>query len=118
MNGELLRLIDSLHREKDIGKEILFEAIEGAITSAIKKHHNPTGEITTQYILRYVPNNPSPEPEERRVVGTIGELPDLAEAEKIGTPGIIVIGETVRTHRDFSGSIFQVHNLHQDLVAS
>jgi N utilization substance protein A len=48
MNGELLRLIDALHREKDIAKEILFEAIEGAITSAVKKRHNPMGEIITQ----------------------------------------------------------------------
>lgn len=45
MNGELLRLIDTLHREKEIEKEILFEAIEGAIASAIKKRHNPEGEI-------------------------------------------------------------------------
>ncbi|MFH2000699.1 MAG: transcription termination factor NusA [Planctomycetota bacterium] len=48
MNGELLRLVDALHREKDIGKEILFEAIEGAVTSAIKKRHNPEGEITAK----------------------------------------------------------------------
>ncbi|MHC4944781.1 MAG: transcription termination factor NusA [Planctomycetota bacterium] len=48
MNGELLRLVDALHREKDIEKEILFEAIEGAINSAIKKRHNPLGEIEVQ----------------------------------------------------------------------
>jgi N utilization substance protein A len=48
MNGELLRLVDALHREKDIEKEILFEAIEGAINSAIKKRHNPLGELEVQ----------------------------------------------------------------------
>ena len=45
MNGELLRLIDALHREKEIDKEILFEAIEGAIATAIRKRHNPEGEL-------------------------------------------------------------------------
>ena len=45
MNGELLRLIDVLHREKEIDKEVLFDAIEGAVSSAIKKRHDPTGEI-------------------------------------------------------------------------
>ncbi len=38
MNPEdILRLIDVLHREKDIPKEVLFEALEGAIGTAIKK---------------------------------------------------------------------------------
>jgi len=48
MNGELLRLIDALHREKDINKEILFEAIEGAIGSAIHKRHDPEGELVVK----------------------------------------------------------------------
>lgn len=56
-------------------------------------------------------------PEERSVVGTIGELPDLAEKQGIGTPGIIVIGETVQLHRDFSNSIFQLNSLRQEMVA-
>ncbi|PHN06225.1 uroporphyrinogen-III C-methyltransferase [Flavilitoribacter nigricans] len=56
-------------------------------------------------------------PEERSAVGTIGELPALAEAQQIGTPGIIVIGETVRLHRDFSKTLFQLNSLHQELVA-
>jgi uroporphyrin-III C-methyltransferase len=56
-------------------------------------------------------------PEERSVVGTISELPDLAEEQGIGTPGIIVIGETVRLHRNFSASIFQLSSLRQELVA-
>lgn len=56
-------------------------------------------------------------PEERSVVGTIGELPALAAEQGIGTPGIIVIGETVRLHRDFPETIFQLNNLNQELVA-
>jgi len=42
---ELLRLIEVLHKEKDIDKEILFEAVEGAIASAIKKRHSTEDEI-------------------------------------------------------------------------
>ncbi len=45
----------------------LAEAIYGSI-------RNLVGEITTQYILRYVPNNPSPEAEERKVEVTV-DLP-------------------------------------------
>jgi len=38
MNGELLRLVDSLHRDKHIDKEIVFHGIEAALLSATKKH--------------------------------------------------------------------------------
>lgn len=41
-------------------------------------------------------------PEERVVTGTIAELPVLAKEKGIGTPGIIVVGEAVGLHRDFS----------------
>lgn len=37
MNGELVRIVDSIHRDRDIEKEILFEGIEMALTSAVKK---------------------------------------------------------------------------------
>jgi len=38
MNGELLRLIDSLHREKKIKPDALFAAIESAISSEVSSH--------------------------------------------------------------------------------
>ena len=38
MNGELLRLIDSLHREKKIKPDALFEAIEAAISAEVSSH--------------------------------------------------------------------------------
>ncbi|MFH0962646.1 MAG: transcription termination factor NusA [Planctomycetota bacterium] len=38
MNGELLRIIDSIHREKSIDKEIVFSGIESALASACKRH--------------------------------------------------------------------------------
>ena len=37
--NELLRIVDSLHREKNIDKEIVFLAIEAALVSAAKKHY-------------------------------------------------------------------------------
>ena len=39
MNGnEVLRIVDAIHRDKNIDKEIVFEGIEQAILSAAKKH--------------------------------------------------------------------------------
>jgi len=39
MNGnEVLRIVDAIHRDKNIDKEIVFEGIEQAIVSAARKH--------------------------------------------------------------------------------
>jgi N utilization substance protein A len=49
MNGnEVLRIVDAIHRDKNIDKEIVFEGIEQAILSAAKKHY---GEETPLEIL-------------------------------------------------------------------
>lgn len=41
MNGaELLRIVDAIHRDKNIDKEIVFEGIEQAIVSAARKHYS------------------------------------------------------------------------------
>ncbi len=46
MNGaELIRLVDVLHREKDIDRETIFEAVEGAIATAIRKRHETEDDI-------------------------------------------------------------------------
>jgi N utilization substance protein A len=37
MNGEILRLVDTIHRDKEIEKEIIFQGIEAALLSAVKK---------------------------------------------------------------------------------
>jgi len=37
MNAELLRLVDSIHRDKNIDKEIVFQGIEQALVSAARK---------------------------------------------------------------------------------
>ena len=43
--SELLRIVDAIHREKDIDKEALFEGIETALLTAARKQYGTTGEI-------------------------------------------------------------------------
>ncbi|HPD17566.1 MAG TPA: transcription termination factor NusA [Planctomycetota bacterium] len=45
MNGDLLRLVDSIHRDKDIDKEIIFDALEDALLSAVRKYYGPKSDI-------------------------------------------------------------------------
>ena len=43
--SELLRIVDAIHRDKNIDKEIVFEGIEAALVSAAKKHYGEEEEI-------------------------------------------------------------------------
>jgi N utilization substance protein A len=45
MNGEVLRLIDSIARAKNIDRNTVFEGIEGALLSAARKQYGPTAMI-------------------------------------------------------------------------
>ncbi len=45
---EILRLVDSLHRNKEIDQEIIFQAIESALQSAARKHFGSTEDITVE----------------------------------------------------------------------
>lgn len=42
---ELLRIVDSIHRDKNINKEIVFEAIEAALVSASKRHYGEEEDV-------------------------------------------------------------------------
>ena len=42
---EVLRIVDSLHREKNIEKEIVFRAIESALISAARKHFGEEADV-------------------------------------------------------------------------
>ena len=42
---ELLRIVDAIHREKNIDKEIVFQGIEAALVSAAKKHYGEDEDI-------------------------------------------------------------------------
>ncbi len=44
--GEVLRIVDAIHRDKNIDKEIVFEGIEDALVSAAQKHYGEEAEIT------------------------------------------------------------------------
>jgi N utilization substance protein A len=46
--SELLRIVDTIHRDKNIDKEIVFEGIEAALVSAAKKHFGEDEEIVIQ----------------------------------------------------------------------
>ena len=45
MNGDVLRLVDSIHRDKDIGKEIIFDALEDALLSAARKYYGSKADL-------------------------------------------------------------------------
>ncbi|QDU54638.1 transcription termination factor NusA [Aeoliella mucimassa] len=44
--NEVLRIVDAIHRDKNIEKEIVFEGIEAALVSAAKKHYGEESDIT------------------------------------------------------------------------
>ncbi|MFO8007596.1 MAG: transcription termination factor NusA [Candidatus Brocadiia bacterium] len=45
---EILRLVDSLHRDKDIAEEDIFQAIESALQSAARKYYGPDEEVDVE----------------------------------------------------------------------
>ena len=44
--AEILRIVDAIHRDKNIGQEIVFEGIEAALTSALAKYYGEEAVIT------------------------------------------------------------------------
>jgi N utilization substance protein A len=46
--NELLRIVDAIHRDKNIDKEIVFEGIEAALVSAAKRHYGEEEDIVVQ----------------------------------------------------------------------
>jgi len=44
----LLRLVDSLHRDKEIAKDVVFQGIESALTTAARKHFKSPEAISIQ----------------------------------------------------------------------
>src|SRR3990172_8989455 len=44
----LLRLVDSLHRDKEIAKDVVFQGIEAALTTAARKHFKSPEAISIQ----------------------------------------------------------------------
>jgi N utilization substance protein A len=46
--NEVLRIVDSLHRDKNIDKELVFVAIESALVSAARKHFGEEADVSFQ----------------------------------------------------------------------
>jgi N utilization substance protein A len=46
--GEVLRIVDAIHRDKNIEQEIVFEGIEAALVSALTKYYGEEEEIAVQ----------------------------------------------------------------------
>ncbi len=46
--SEVLRIVDAIHRDKNIEKEVVFEGIEAALVSAAKKHYGEEADIEVQ----------------------------------------------------------------------
>jgi N utilization substance protein A len=46
MSVDLVRIVDSIHRDKNIPKDILFEGIQSALQTAAKKHYPDAADIT------------------------------------------------------------------------
>ncbi|RKY11059.1 MAG: transcription termination factor NusA [Planctomycetota bacterium] len=45
MNGELLRIVEALHKDKEIPKEIIFEGIKAALRTAVKKRFSKAKDV-------------------------------------------------------------------------
>lgn len=45
MSVDLVRIVDSIHRDKNIPKEVLFEGIQSALTAAAKKRYPEAAEV-------------------------------------------------------------------------
>jgi N utilization substance protein A len=43
---EILRIVDAIHRDKNIDKEIVFQAIEAALVTALARQYGETAQIT------------------------------------------------------------------------
>jgi N utilization substance protein A len=48
MSVDLVRIVDSIHRDKNIPKDVLFEGIETALATAAKRHFPEAEEITVE----------------------------------------------------------------------
>ena len=42
---EILRIVDAIHRDKNIDKEIVFQAIESALVTALLRHYGEEAEV-------------------------------------------------------------------------
>ena len=46
--AQIMQVVDTIHRDKHIDKEIVFEGIEQAILSAARKHYGEEEDVTVE----------------------------------------------------------------------
>ncbi len=73
--SEVLRIVDSLHRDKNIDKEVVFTAIESALVSAARKHFGDEADV--EFIIdretgQIAGRNGQEELDHEEVIGRIG----------------------------------------------
>ena len=91
MSVDLVRIVDSIHRDKNIPKEILFDGIESALATAAKKHYPDAEEIQvkidtdTGKILTTADGSPVDPPEFGRIAAQTAKqviIQKIREAER------------------------------------
>ncbi len=89
---EVIRIVDAIHRDKGIDKEIVFEGIEQAIYTALRKHYGDEDELTVSI------NRESGEPE----VQHNGEMldPDILGRVAAQTAKQVMIQKIREAERD------------------
>ena len=71
--AELLRLVDAIHRERNVDKEVLFQALEHALLTAVRKKLGESARIAV---------NITRETGDTRIVGPDGDM-DMADLGRI-----------------------------------
>ena len=46
--NEILRIVDAIHRDRNIDREVVFDAIEAALVSLTKRHYGEEGDISVE----------------------------------------------------------------------
>ena len=100
--SELLRIVDTIHRDKNIAKEIVFEGIEAALVSAAKKHYGEEEDIQividrTDGSIAGTHNGVPLAPEEmaERIPGAVLRIiPDAGHLPPLETP--LAVNELLR----------------------
>ncbi len=112
MNGDLLRLVDSIAREKNIDRDTVFSGIENALLSAARKHYGADCQVeaTVNRVDGKMSVSVDDVPVEQRALGRIAAqtakqvmIQKNREAERnsiyeefAGRKGSIVSGQVVR----------------------
>ena len=106
--SEVLRIVDSLHREKNIDKEIVFRAIESALVSAARKHFGEEADI--EFVI---------DRENGEIAGRCGQE-ELDYEEVIGRIGAqtakqVIIQKVREAERD--SQILEFNEIVDDLIS-